>query len=76
MKPVILAIGHDPGQLEQVQELAERLGAKLLTLSPRGPGARRPVHEIVAVDDWSRVDPSESRFAALIERLDALAQRT
>jgi hypothetical protein len=76
VKPVILAIGHDAEQIEQVQELAERLGAKLLTLSPRGSGARRPAPDRVVVDDWNRLDPSEARFAALVERLDALAQRT
>jgi hypothetical protein len=76
VKPVILAIGHDAEQMQQVQELAERLGAKLLTLSPRGSGSRRPAQELAVVDDWSRLDPSQDRFAALIERLDALAQRT
>jgi hypothetical protein len=73
---VIVAIAHDAGQLEQVQDLAERLGAKLLTLSPRGQTVRRPAPEIVESDDWSRFDPLEARFAALIERLDTLAQRT
>ena len=76
MKPVLVAIAHDPGQLEEVQELAERLGAKLLTISPRSSAARRPAEESVPADDWSQFDPSEARFAALIERLDALAQRT
>ena len=76
MKPVLVAIAHDPGQLEQVQELAERLGAKLLTLSPRSSAVRRRVEETVVPEDWSQVDPLEPRFAALIERLDALAQRT
>ena len=70
---MILAIVRDARQLEPIQELAARLDAQLLTLCLEGrPTLGGRTVKAREADDWSRFDPSEARFAALIARLDAL----